>query len=116
MAPPSVTPWHALHYVTQLRLWKNGDPRVPEGWLPPRVAARLKGNRPATIIVTLTPFLLSLSEEDLWSFLKDSWEKAELTPQTVTFRTPAGVDVIKLPVPGNDIYEPEPDALEPDEA
>lgn len=102
MSKLDATPWDGLTYNQQLRLFNLNSPRVPSGWLPKREVIRAtrskKDLRPEAVIVTLTPFLLELSEAELWEFLHESWDRNGITPQSVIFRTPAGQNVITLPV------------------
>lgn len=91
------TPWELLSPSTRHRLYHQGDPRVPSSYQPVTIAQ--VRHRPASVVVPLTPFLLDMSERDLWDFLKTSWTQQGIDPQNVTFRTPSGQNLITLPVP-----------------
>lgn len=89
-------PWEQLSFNSRVSAYYKGDPRVPKDWKP--ILRRTSTYSPEAVIVTLTPFLLELSEAELWEFLHDSWDRNGITPQSVIFRTPAGQNVITLPV------------------
>ena len=93
--PPDYRPihrrsdWDVISEKRKKALWQMGDPRVPPDWSPPlsshRTGFRTMQN-PEAVVVELTPYLLAISENELWDYLEKQWDEILLSPNWVTFR------------------------------
>jgi hypothetical protein len=75
-------PWESLTRSTQVRLYHQGDPRVP-GDFTPAVRGPYDVSRPA-VSVALDQ-LVNLDEKQLWEVLWSGWKVNGIDPTSVRF-------------------------------
>lgn len=81
-----VKDWIDLTEGYQFKLYLQKSHRVPSDYKPPSQIPISGTKYPEAIVVDLSTAHLSLTEEQLWALLRQSWQSLNIEPQSVHFR------------------------------